>query len=307
MKQKLHKHYKEFIFFAEVEGCSNVVCFRNMAKYIINEKWYAEKRADVDDEAERIVITAAKIIRNEIRDQDYNFDCYPTSEDVSNIAGSKRWVPRHLQSLLKVIVLSELKRSSIAQCIVQAARPKSVITPTLFGLGFEMDHVFGSKWLVYELSRLGFSITYDEVNRYKQSVIQSKNLEDVMTEYLPGTFTQWVADNVDHNISTLNGEGTFHGMGIIAVSTSTDESASTFTPHVIKRQKHLRVNDLVRDKGVPIIPYTSPPQNGLASVKYKPFLELQYPYTLPSEMCSDLLDGCLAWQNQDQTYAAHFL
>jgi len=39
LKQKLHKHYKEFIFFAEVEGHSNVVCFRNMAKYIINEKW----------------------------------------------------------------------------------------------------------------------------------------------------------------------------------------------------------------------------------------------------------------------------
>ena len=122
-----------------------------------------------------------------------------------------------------------------------------------------MDHVFGSKWLVNELSQLGFSITYDEVNRYKQSVIQSESLEDVITEYLPGTFTQWVADNVDHNISTLNGEGTFHGMGIIAVSTSTDESASTFTPQVIKRQKRLRVNDLVRDKGVPIIPYTSPP------------------------------------------------
>ena len=122
-----------------------------------------------------------------------------------------------------------------------------------------MDHVFGSKWLVNELSRLGFSITYDEGNRYQQSVIQSESLEDVMTEYLPGTFTQWVADNVDQNISTLNGEGTFHGIEIIAVSTSTDESASTFTPQVIKRQKPLRVNDLVRDKGVPIIPYTSPP------------------------------------------------
>ena len=154
---------------------------------------------------------------------------------------------------------SELKQSSIVQCIIQAARPKSVITPTLFELGIEMDHVFGSKWLVNELSRLGFSITYDEVNRYQQSVIQSESLEDMMTEYLPGTFTQWVADNVDHNISTLNGEGTFHGIGIIAVSTSTDESASTFTPQVIKRQKRLRVNDLVRDKGVPIIPYTSPP------------------------------------------------
>ena len=32
MKQKLQEHYKEHIFFANVEGRENVVCFRNMAK-----------------------------------------------------------------------------------------------------------------------------------------------------------------------------------------------------------------------------------------------------------------------------------
>ena len=78
-----------------------------------------------------------------------------------------------------------------------------------------MDHVFGSKWLINELSRLGFSITYDEVSRYKQSVIQSESLENVLTEYSLGNFTQLVADNVNHNVATLDGQGTFHGMGII--------------------------------------------------------------------------------------------
>lgn len=82
-----------------------------------------------------------------------------------------------------------------------------------------MDHVFGSRWLIDELSRLGFSITSDEVSRYKQSVIQTESLNNLLSEYFPGTFTQWVADNVDHNIATLDGQNTFHGMGIIAVST----------------------------------------------------------------------------------------
>ena len=31
---------------------------------------------------------------------------------------------------------------------------------------------------------------------------------------------QYVADNVDHNIRTLDGHGTFHGMGIIAATGS---------------------------------------------------------------------------------------
>ena len=39
LKQKLQEHYKEHIFFAYVEGRENVVCFKNMAMYIINEKW----------------------------------------------------------------------------------------------------------------------------------------------------------------------------------------------------------------------------------------------------------------------------
>ena len=37
LKQKLQEHYKECIFFAEVDERGSVVCFRNMARYIINE------------------------------------------------------------------------------------------------------------------------------------------------------------------------------------------------------------------------------------------------------------------------------
>ena len=36
----------------------------------------------------------------------------------------------------------------------------------------------------------------------------------------PGTFSQNIADNVDHNLCTLDGKNTFHGMGIIQVSTN---------------------------------------------------------------------------------------
>ena len=36
LKQKLHKHYEGCIFFAEVEGCGSVLCFRNMAGYILS-------------------------------------------------------------------------------------------------------------------------------------------------------------------------------------------------------------------------------------------------------------------------------
>ena len=142
-----------------------------------------------------------------------------------------------LQTLLKILVPFELKQSSIGQSIVQAARPKSVITPTL---GVEMDHVFGSKWFINELSQLGFSISYDKVNRYKQSMIQTESLQDMVTI----SPRQFHSVGSRHNISILNGEGTFHDMEIIAVS------ASKMTPSL------------------------PPPM-------YKPVLKLQHPYTLP--------------------------
>ena len=54
---------------------------------------HTEKKADVEDEAERIVIIVAKIIRNEIRDREYNSESYPTTEDIGNMEQSRKWVP----------------------------------------------------------------------------------------------------------------------------------------------------------------------------------------------------------------------
>ena len=166
----------------------------------------------------------------------YDLNTYPTNEDISNVDRGNEWIADHLKTFLKSIVQSELKQNSIGDSIIQSARPRSVITPTLFGIGVEMDHVFGSRWLINELSQFGFSISYDEVNRYKQSVIQSESLESLLMEYFPGTFTQWVADNVDHNVASLDGNNSLHGMGIIAISTPKNNEPLVAKSRLIHRQ-----------------------------------------------------------------------
>ena len=45
----------------------------------------------------------------------------------------------------------------------------------------------------------------------------TKTISKQVTNTGDNTFVQYVGDNVDHNIATLNGKGTFHGMGIIAM------------------------------------------------------------------------------------------
>ena len=48
---------------------------------------------------------------------------------------------------------------------------------------------------------------------FKESAAVSDSMEATETEH----FTQSVGDNVDHNIRTLTGKGTLHGMGIISM------------------------------------------------------------------------------------------
>ena len=64
IKLKLQKRYEENIFFAELSGRKNVVCFKNMAELIISDKWYSDRKSDKADEARRIIEAASKLISN---------------------------------------------------------------------------------------------------------------------------------------------------------------------------------------------------------------------------------------------------
>ena len=46
LKQKLKDRYSDSIYFAEINGRSDVVCFRDMAKYILSEAWYNSRKED---------------------------------------------------------------------------------------------------------------------------------------------------------------------------------------------------------------------------------------------------------------------
>ena len=75
-------------------------------------------------------------------------------------------------------------------------------------------------------------------------------------------------------MASLDSSGSLHGMGIIAVSTSKDNGALTANSRVINRQPRVKVDELVKDKGVPIIQYIGPHVHPLASILYKPIIEI---------------------------------
>ena len=288
LKRQLMKHYGDHLTFAEVYGRKDVVCLRNMASFILNDKWHKERVEDVASESKRIVEAAAKLIRAEIRVHQYTNEIYPSADDVTTSATGE-FVPPLLQLHVQTLIGNKLKETAISHAIVQAARPRSVISPILFGVGVEVDHICGSKYIVDELARLGFSISSYEVKRYKQSVMQSQPRQPSEGECFPSRFTQWVADNVDHNIATLDGLGTFHGMGIIAVKVRTGNVTPDVAHHSIKRVARMKAKESVKALGLTIHHFKPPQQKALSMVNLKEIRQLQRPHTLPLDVNLDLL------------------
>ena len=179
LKQKLEEKYKDHIFFSEINGKNDVVCFQNMVKYLVNDKWFLDRKKENNDEAERIVLTAAKIILNDFRSSDFDNQWYPANEVIEDRKKEKDWLPNHLRLMLEIIKSPGLQ-ASIGQAIVGAIRPRSSMSPIMFGLGVQLDHVFGSKWLLSELNRLGFSASPYSVNCYKQAVVENEDVSDIM-------------------------------------------------------------------------------------------------------------------------------
>ena len=82
-------------------------------------------------------------------------------------------------------------------------------------------------------------------------------------------FVQYGADNVDHNICTLDGHGTFHGMGMI----------DAVTPEVCLRQSMPRAH--VTSLNVAIVGrvqiyFHKKESSGMSSIAYQKLLDYNY-------------------------------
>ena len=156
--------------------------------------------------------------------------------------------------------------------------------PLLFGLGIELDKTFGSKWLTNHLSRLGLCISNDEV-------LRCLNAENIDNEGENVTFMQWVTDNVDHNIVTLTGKGTFHGMGIISIT----YPHSRYNQQTVARLKHgKKTSEAIKNKGIELHHFLGSSSNGLINLKLKLIHQLMHPHPLPKEVSYNItgLDSC---------------
>ncbi len=239
-----------------------------MASAVINDKWYEERGKNLESDSRRITVAAAKLIRNQLRDTNYDMNSYPNSDALCDNEAARKWIPSLLMEFMDNLVSSDVKRVALCHAIVQAAKPKSALSPVLFAVGVSLDHAFGSKWGLDMLSRLGFSASYDEVYRYKQCVVQCDDTTDQPTSF-PAAFTQWSGDNVDHNVNSLDGLGSLHGMGAISMTTTVDRLGDgTINTKAVPRSKRVNVPSLIKNKGIPILSYTATEETAMSSLLF---------------------------------------
>ena len=156
--------------------------------------------------------------------------------------------------------------AAVKRLPVQACMPRGIIAPLQIGLGVQMHHLYGSKFLIETLNSLGFCSSYTEIQKFETSAASCQGTSFDLSN---GQVVQYVADNVDHIIGTLDGRNTFHGMDIIA---SVTPKFATCTSKSVPRVK-ASTEDLVAIGKVNIHFYRQS-GNRMEELKYRKLMDL---------------------------------
>ena len=125
---KLIEKYKDSIQLVERDGKSNIILLDRAAD-ILCEKWYSDRKKDLNDKSERIVKTAAILIKEAIKNHELESTTYPSSEDIRT---PKNQIPNLLTLLLKGLVSSSIKEMTLSQAIVAATRPRTIMPHSIW-------------------------------------------------------------------------------------------------------------------------------------------------------------------------------
>ncbi len=224
LKVKLKEQYGESIYIAEGEGLDDIVTMREKTSQIL-QSYFKCTNQDGDEESQKraILETAARLIKSDIKiNVPSNTKEYP-STDALRLDSALAFIPDTLSSFLNSLFTGKdilRKVASIGKAIIQAVRPRAVLAPLQIGLAVQTHHLYRSKFIVDTLCEMGFCSSYGEVLRFE------KNAADCVAPDMLGEDIDmkdatllFAADNVDHNVLTIDGKGTFYGMGMIGAMT----------------------------------------------------------------------------------------
>ncbi len=243
LQQKLLEYFGDQIVVTEINGRANVVTFRKTANNILHE-FHNNQVKDPTSEKKNILDAAAALLKADIKFIETS-STYPDFSDMDE-ESMIRFLPESLRTFLEALCnkSASFKVASVGQAIIQAVRSRVLQVPLQIGLGIQLHHHFSSRFLIDTLHKHGFTSSYEHVSQFLKdaAAVQGTDIPQFDAQFL-----QYAADNVDHNSVTLDGKGTFHGMGLICTVTPGTKSAN-----VIARAK-TSMSDVTKANCIPII------------------------------------------------------
>lgn len=108
MKTKLQEHFGDKIVITSIYGKLNVVTFSQTAASVIDEFYCNPRPKDTEEDRYRIIKTATKFIKSEIKNIDVSRNVYPISAGMSDMEEALKFIPDLLKSILKLLFVGKI-------------------------------------------------------------------------------------------------------------------------------------------------------------------------------------------------------
>lgn len=252
IKKYLKQRFPDEIVISGRMGGNTYVCFTNKMYDIFSDAWYNNRSNSIEGEEIKLIDSASELIRRKMKGIVCRMDQYPASDSMFNNVNEN--IPPLLIRFLDNIIYKDkhhnpstektysTKIASIANAIMSAARPRSFMSPLQLGTGATFYRKFGSKRIIDICYHLGFSCSYSEVQLYETSAAcQAQRI-------LVDPFLQFVSDNSDFNIASIDGRGTFHNLGSIEIITPADRLQKRMPIKRLRSQEIPTETELVEKK-----------------------------------------------------------
>ena len=109
IKHKLQEQLKDGIVITYINGKPNVITFRTTTAKILQNFYNEQRCSDPPGEKERIVLTAEKLLKTDIKEMKCCSKSYPNSDEIASLGFCKQFVSTSLRLLLGNIFTSTKK------------------------------------------------------------------------------------------------------------------------------------------------------------------------------------------------------
>ena len=139
------------------DGNTDIVTLKTSADSILRKYYQTPKDVNIHHQKFLLLTAAAKLIKADIKSVITDTDKYP-SLDKLDIDNAISFLPSSLYLFLHNLIVQEndLKAAAIGQAIMQASRPRKMMSPLQVGLCVQLHHHYRSRHLIDVLNRLGF-------------------------------------------------------------------------------------------------------------------------------------------------------